>query len=411
MIKDQLLAGLGRTFDTHEHFGYFSEYSPSNSTLTLKDVINGSYMATGNVPADDYDAICTNLAHLVGSSRFESLRGAFRHLYDVDMYPLSPAKMRAIDEKIRAGTGASNHPFTMLKEHGNVDKILMDIPSDKRVRWEHPDAMFTIRLDEEIFPFIADRPGIYRVSKAVTKVESFAKARGMALGTLEAFDDAVEQYLASLRPITTAVKIGTAYQRTNHFLLEENDDGAIAGIYKKIAAKEGRVTEHEMRRWGNYVATHLLGFAQVEKMPVQVHTGLASMAETSPMELLDIMEMFSAVTFDLFHGGYPFHHCVPGVLDKRSNARVDLCWMPVLSESATVELLTGLIEMGHAGKVLAYGGDCQCPHGSLGALLLAKELLAGVLARFIDKKRLTFEDALAMGDAMLWATPASVFLK
>ncbi|HME55769.1 MAG TPA: amidohydrolase family protein [Candidatus Lokiarchaeia archaeon] len=408
MSQETISSSFGPIFDTHEHFGYFSEYSPANSSLTLVDVINHAYMNVGQ-PSTDYKTICERLNRYAGSSRFEALRQAIRALHGLDMYPLVPSTLASIDTKIQEESTDPWHPFAILKDRGNVAAIIMDIPVEKRARWDDPSIRYTIRIDDVIFPFTHVKPGIYKTETGLNKIETFAVKQGMALDSLDMFDDAMERYLQALKPSTASIKIGTAYQRSNHFHLEENDDGQVTSIYARIADKQGAISEHEMRCWGDYIVTRLLGFAQVENLPVQVHTGLASMQETSPLELVEIMGAFPGVTFDLFHGGYPFHHCMPGVLDKCSNSRIDLCWLPLLSETATTELLRDIIEMGQSDRVLAFGGDCQSPYGSYGALLVIKDLLATILERFVNSGRLTREDAIAMGNEMLWDTPRAVF--
>ena len=164
-----------------------------------------------------------------------------------------------------------------------------------------------------------------------------------------------------------------------------------------------------MRRWGNYVVTSLLEYARKEKLPVQIHTGMASVVETSPIYLMDIMRKFSDVKFDLFHGGYPFHHTIPGILTQRYNAHVDLCWMPILSKSATKRLLTELIEMNCTDKVFAFGGDCENLEGTYGALLSIKDILAEVLVDFIEAKKFSFSDAVDIGNKMLYENPKRIF--
>lgn len=408
MSQDNLSSSFGPVFDTHEHFGYFSEYCPENPVLTVVDAFNNAYMAAGP-QSTDYKAICERLQQYVGSSRFESLRRAFLDLHGIDVYPLVPSTLASIDTKIQEETADPRHPFAIMHGRGNVQAIVMDIPAEKRTRWDDPSIQYTIRIDDVIFPFAQVKPGTWKASATPTKIETFVAEQGLAIDTLDAFDDALELYLQALKSSTAAIKIGTAYQRSNHFHFEENDDGAIATIYGRIAGKTGTLSTSDTLRWGDYVTTRLLGFAQVESLPVQIHTGLASMQETSPLELVEIINAFPGVTFDLFHGGYPFHHCVPGVLDKCSNARIDLCWLPILSETATNELLRDVIEMGQSDRVLAFGGDCQSPYGSYGALLAVKGLLATALERFIDSGRLTREDAITMGNAMLWDTPREVF--
>jgi len=325
------------------------------------------------------------------------------------MLPIKPEKMVQLNNRIKEAYKDPNYMYDTLTQKLNITNVILDIKPHLWEHWKHPIVQTTIRIDEVTFPLIRVDINKYRPMNGKHQIEQYSEDINQSLETLDDFDDVLEKYLTSLRYMANVIKIGSAYERSIHFLHERNEDGKISEIFKKIQNKKGFIDEKEMRRWGNYVVTSLLEYAKKEKLPVQVHTGMASMAETNPLYLLDIMRKFSDVKFDIFHGGYPFHHTIPGILTQRLNAHVDLCWMPILSQSATKRLLTELIETNCIDKVFAFGGDCENLEGTYGSLLLTKDILADVLVDFIEAKKFSFSDALDIGNKMFYENPKRMF--
>ncbi|MEX2684898.1 MAG: hypothetical protein Q6373_025210 [Candidatus Sigynarchaeota archaeon] len=137
MSKDRIIADLGPVFDSHEHFGYFDGYSPAKPERTLKDLINGAYMATGAVDASDYPGICKALAGFVGSDRFQSFRLGMKALYGEDLYPMSPRVAERVDAKVRVAHESGDHAFRILKEHMQVSRAVLDVPPRAWRAWKH----------------------------------------------------------------------------------------------------------------------------------------------------------------------------------------------------------------------------------------------------------------------------------
>jgi len=405
MLKDKLISEWVQIFDTHEHFGDIGNYTPQKPTIDLEKVFKGAYL---HVPRN-IKKMCESLQKKIGSDALNSIRLAFKQLYDIDILPIKLEKMELLNDKIKEAYKDPSYIYNTLTHKLNITNIILDIKPNLWEYWKHPIVQSTIRIDDVIFPFIRLDTYKYRISNAKHQIEQYGEKNDQSLDTLDDFDNVLEKYFNSLRYMANTIKIGSAYERSIHFLYEKNEDGKISQIFKKIQKKEDYIDEQEMRRWGNYVVTSLLEYARKEKLPVQVHTGMASMVETNPIYLLDIIRKFSDVKFDIFHGGYPFHHTIPGILTQRFNAYVDLCWMPILSQSATKRLLHELIEMKCTNKVFAFGGDCENLEGTYGALLLIKDILAEVLIDFIKAKKISISDAVDIGNKMLYENPKKIF--
>ncbi|MBD3351850.1 MAG: amidohydrolase family protein [Candidatus Lokiarchaeota archaeon] len=414
-LKNKILEEIqnSKIFDTHEHFGHDGLYNPS-SVLSLEQILHWSYIGLKKQHYANYTELCEEIQknRVFATAAFASIRFALKSLYEIDIYPISPKKMENLEKKIQNAYSDSSYIFRVLEDQANVQNVILDIQPEFWKPWHHKNKPIfeqTIRIDEVICPFIKIKPGVYSLSKDVNQIAKYAISNSLSIETLEDFEEALEKYLETLRKHANVIKIGVAYQRTLNFQLEENEDGKIRKIYSKMKSSNSTYSEKENQRWGNYILTILLGYATIERIPVQIHTGLATMKETSPLFLLDIMEVFSSVQFDLFHGGYPFHETIPGILSQRNNAFVDLCWLPIISQNATRQLLKELIEWQSVKKVCGYGGDCIAVEGSLGALFVLKDILAEVLADFIKDNRFNKTDAISIAEDILYNNAAKLY--
>lgn len=404
-----LAAEWNKIYDTHEHFGFYWDYSPDAPPYGLRNVLNGAYLSPPAELGNDYEEIGKFLKSKKGADTLNSLRAAFLQLYDLDIFPLRADVLKDLDVCIQDAYKGPASIYRRLEKRAGVKKIILDNPPKLWEKWSDPLVNMTIRLDETIFPFSKVRQDIYQRNTKDSKVFSYMKSESLPAANLDDFDEALESYMLKLKEYAHVIKIGSAYQRTLDFSLEENDDGKIADLYRRLMEGSGTFSEHEMRRWGNYVVSIMLGFATIERMPVQVHTGLALMRESDPRYLSEIVGQFSSVKFDLFHGGYPYINQLAGMALTKANVFVDLCWLPILSQSATRTLLLQLMELGVSNKINGFGGDCQNFEGSYGALLMTKKALADVFLEKIESNDIAREDAVHLGEQILYDNPREIF--
>lgn len=416
-ISDKILVELNemKIFDSHEHFGHGGIWDKARP-LTLSEVLRDAYIGAALNAKEDPEKLIKILREsgFVGTAALSSIRNAFIELYGIDIYPFKVEKIKELNEKIKEAYKDPDYIFNILYKRGKIQEIINDIQPDYWKDWireENPKFDYTIRIDDVIFPFSKIKPDIFIPIKSENQIDKYCKIKSMNLESLDDFDIALEAYVNSLSNKARVIKIGSAYQRSINFQLEENEDGKIAEIFNKINKKDqkAKLNNTEAMRWGNYVVTFLMSYATIERMPVQIHTGLATMVETDPRYLIDLMKSFPGVQFDLFHGGYPYFHNVPGILSQINNAFIDLCWMPIISWNATKDLLRECLEWSNQKRIIAFGGDCRSAEGSIGALISMKNLVSEVLAEFVDANRITLEDAIEIGKDVFYDNPKKLF--
>ncbi len=247
MLKDKLISEWVQIFDTHEHFGDVGNYYPQKPTINLARVFKGAYIDSPR----SIKKMCVALQKRIGSDALNSIRLAFKQLYDIDILPIKPKKMELLNNKIKEAYKDPNYFYDTLTQKLNITNVILDIKPYLWEHWKHPIVQTTIRIDEVTFPFIKLETYKYRPINAKHQIEQYSEKINQSLDTLDDFDDVLEKYFTSLRYMANVIKIGSAYERSIHFLYEKNDDGKISEIFKKIQKKEGFINEKEMRRWGN----------------------------------------------------------------------------------------------------------------------------------------------------------------
>jgi predicted TIM-barrel fold metal-dependent hydrolase len=128
---------------------------------------------------------------------------------------------------------------------------------------------------------------------------------------------------------------------------------------------------------------------------------MARLSGSSPMHLAPILESHSDVTFDIFHGGYPWVHEVAALAHNYPNVRLNLTWLPQLTTSVAVAALKEWLQVAGGGRRLSWGGDCVLVEEAYGALLAARHTIAKALAELVDEGYAELESAIETARAIL----------
>jgi hypothetical protein len=132
-----------------------------------------------------------------------------------------------------------------------------------------------------------------------------------------------------------------------------------------------------------------------------VHTGIARLADSNPMLLEPLLIEYPEITFDLFHGGYPWIHHVGALAHNHPNVRLNLTWLPQLSTHASVGALKEWLQVVPQVDRLSWGGDCRTIEESYGALLATRHVTAHALGELVDDGYLDLDAAIAAATSLL----------
>ena len=144
-----------------------------------------------------------------------------------------------------------------------------------------------------------------------------------------------------------------------------------------------------------------LDHAASRHLVAQVHTGLARLNGSNPLLLEPLLRAYPTVTFDLFHGGYPWIHEVAALAHNYPNVRLNLTWLPQLSTEVAVSTLKEWLQIVPQVDRISWGGDCFTGEEAYGSLLALRNVVTRALADLVDVGYLTLEAAMEAAGSVL----------
>ena len=167
-------------------------------------------------------------------------------------------------------------------------------------------------------------------------------------------------------------------------------------------------TPEEIKAFQDYIFDQICKYAAERDVPVQCHTGLARLNKSNAMWLKPIIDQNPDTRFVIFHGSYPWMDDVLALVHNYPNVYPDLCWMPILSPSATERFQEELLELGNASKI-CWGCDTWMAEDSFGALLAARHVFAKLLSRKVEEGFMNEEEAKALISDILYNNAKKIY--
>lgn len=156
----------------------------------------------------------------------------------------------------------------------------------------------------------------------------------------------------------------------------------------------------------DYLVHQFLRAAVDQHLPVQIHTGLQEgdgniLAHSNPLLLVNLFCEYPEVKFDLFHAGYPWTSEMATLGKNFANVYLDMCWVHVISPAVGRRVLDEWLETVPGNKILAFGGDYRFPEGAYAHAVMAREVVAKVLAAKVEEGYFSESEAKAMAKRLL----------
>jgi len=224
---------------------------------------------------------------------------------------------------------------------------------------------------------------------------------------LAALDKAFEEIVA--KPYYVGVKVAIAYDRELYF---EDVPKARAGkVFKKLLKRD--LPFEQRRPYEDFMLHQVARRVQEHGLVMQIHTGMLSgggnIQQTKPSRLNNLFEMYPGAKFAIFHGSFPYMGELAALAKNFQNVYVDNCWMPIISPTETKEWMHAWIETVPINKIMAFGGDYIFPEGSYGHSLVARQLVAEVLAEKVQQGYFTESEAIWAADRLLRQNAIDLF--
>lgn len=167
------------------------------------------------------------------------------------------------------------------------------------------------------------------------------------------------------------------------------------------AAHRAMFSDHLVRFW--------LDRARDLGLVVQVHTGMGRLRGSDPTLLDPLLAAYPGVTFDLFHGGYPWTRESGALAHQHPNVRLNLTWLPQLSTAATVGIVKEWLQVVPQAGRITWGGDCQTIEESHGALLGFRWAVATALGELVDERYVDLETAMEVAVDLSSGAGAAIY--
>ena len=152
----------------------------------------------------------------------------------------------------------------------------------------------------------------------------------------------------------------------------------------------------------DYVVDQTIAWATQQDMVICVHTGYWGDFRTlDPLHMIPLLQRHPNARFDIYHLGYPWMRPALMLGKGFPNVWLNFCWTHIISQHFATEGLDEAIDLIPMNKLLAFGGDYALPVEKVyGHLVMAREDIARVLARRIERGQMTESQALDL--ARMW---------
>jgi hypothetical protein len=339
-------------------------------------------------------------------------------MYGVQLSELKEWDFGLVEEAIRTNYDNPNNVYRQQFHKFNVEKVILDVPHHLLGLGDINDDFHknlfheVLRINSLLFGFDLD---------AWTESTSLMRVAKDDLGIIEEYPsdldgylDAVDTILAWAKERVAGYKCASAYERTIDFggKASVDTEGEKYGLARDIFGKSfSETTEKERLAFGDVVFHHILGEIESQNKPLQMHVGTAIQSGSNPLNLEPVLAGYPNVRFSLMHGGYPWIDETLSLVKAYDNVRAEMTWLQTISREAAARFLDKAIDAGVERKIMAYGGDCGCIEGSIGALITIKNIVAASLDRRVQEGSLSLRDSDDIATALFYQNANDTFFR
>lgn len=156
----------------------------------------------------------------------------------------------------------------------------------------------------------------------------------------------------------------------------------------------------------DYLTDHIIKRATEFDIPVIFHVGIHAggknrVERAKASYLSPLIERFPHTKFVLLHVGAPYITEAIVLSKYYPNVYVDFTWLHVIDRTIAKEALNHCLEMLPINKVLGFGGDYMYIYNVIGHLQIARENIAQVLYRRVQKGEMKKHHAFDIAKAWL----------
>ena len=232
---------------------------------------------------------------------------------------------------------------------------------------------------------------------------------------LDAMDAQFDRWKKDKR---VALKIADAYLRDIHYEDSTHDEAerVMRKLFtlRRLPHLEETLSFAEARPFENFIMHRILDRAEEHGFPVIVHTGIQThmgneLGNSRAALLTNLFMKYPNIKFHLLHSSYPWVKEAACLAKQFHNVTLDLTWIHIIVPEGAREGLSHMLDMVPVNKIHGFGGDALVPETIWGALEVARENIAHVLADKITLGNMTESQAVAVAHKLLNKNAAELF--
>jgi len=302
--------------------------------------------------------------------------------------------------------------YELMHDKLNIEKAILDgftgtlLDKDERIFARAWRPEIHVGLDAVTEELGINTAVFEKIEAEYGAINTLADWRGV-------FDAEYKKYAKHI----AALKVGLAYVRSIKFdkadVKAAEADFAAAKAKWEAEGRTGYIVFSELLQ--NYMMRYILDVnAKGENLPIQVHTGYQEgsgniIANSSPLNLNELILDYPETHFDIFHLGWPFTDEALALVKIHQNTSLDFAWANIISPHMARRMYIEAIDVLPINKICAFGGDYIPADLTYGHLTIAKENLAYALEYHIKENTMTAAQAEKCAKAMLYDNPKRIF--
>lgn len=351
-------------------------------TSGMADELQRRFYVEPGDPAAKYDLIAPYWAHMKHSGFGQAVRKTLQGLYGEDdlTRDSAPRIAEKYNEMLRPGLYEE-----VLVKRARIDSAQVNTKQSTVFhRTAHPELLLQ---DIEITSLC--NPATFAAVTAEFGVEPVS---------LDAWVDLIDSLFERFAPHAVAVKSVMAYAR--RLDVAATDRRAADRVFRRWRTM-GLMDESGRRAIEDFLFRHCLSLAAQHDLPVKLHTGINSFANSfslesarnNPVDLFPLFVDFPDVRFDLFHIGYPYWPEMVALSKHHTNVAIDMCWAWILDPVSSVRFLKSFLTAAPANKVFGFGGDYFPVEPVYGHAQIARHGIARALTELVEEGWMHVEEA------------------
>jgi predicted TIM-barrel fold metal-dependent hydrolase len=335
----------------------------------------------------------TNIANMAS---FKGLLLGLKELHNFPYNMIDDSNWAMLNEQVVAAYQKKDWIDYVLKEKCNMKAAIIDMDTIEMDR----DYFFpAIKLDYFMMSGLDPAKRKYIESKHDVKITSFEDF-------MSCLHSAFEEYVEGG---AVAIKSVAAYYRSLFY-----QEVARAEVEKMFKLSSDRITPDMEKSFQNFVMHEICSLTEKKGLPIQFHTGklawnFRNIEDTKPTHLINLLQKYRQLRFDLFHGGYPYTGEFGIIANTFPNAYLDINGLSWTSLEVTKRCLSEWIEMVPQNKILWGADSYRVLEGVLGQLLYFKKILSEVLAQKVYDGYFDENFALEIAEKILFKNALNFF--